>query len=173
MLRLRPLPGSTHVAFAAVDAFEQLPGLLRRLERSLGGSLSAFEVMWADFHTLVTTPPARARPILPDGHPYYVLIEATGSDMESDAARFEQSLSEALEGGDIVDAAIARSVAEQKAMWARRDDVGQTMRNAPIFTFDVTARHCSANRSAIALSWVNVTETWTSSASANISGGPK
>ena len=138
MLRLRPLPGSTHVAFAAVDAFEQLPGLLRRLERSLGGSLSAFEVMWADFHTLVTTPPARARPILPDGHPYYVLIEATGSDMESDAARFEQSLSEALEGGDIVDAAIARSVAEQKAMWALRDDVGQTMRNAPICTFDVS-----------------------------------
>ena len=139
-LRLRPLPGSTNVAFAAADAFEQLPRLLRRLERSLGRSLSAFEVMWADFHTLVTTPPARGRPILSGGHTYYVLIEAMGADMESDAARFEQSLGEALEAGDIADAVIARSVSEQKAMWALRDDVGQTMRNAPIFTFDVSLR---------------------------------
>ena len=44
----------------------------------------------------------------------------------------------ALEAGDIVDAAIAKSIAERNAMWGLRDDVGQTARNAPIIAFDVS-----------------------------------
>ena len=36
--------------------------LLRNLERGFGGTLSAFEVMWADFYKLVTTPPAKGQP---------------------------------------------------------------------------------------------------------------
>ena len=50
VLRLRPRPVSQNTAFAAVDRFEQLPRLLRHMERALGGALSAFEVMWADFY---------------------------------------------------------------------------------------------------------------------------
>jgi len=138
VLRLRPKPVSENVAFVAVDAFEHLPRLLRRLDRALGGSLSAFEVMWSDFYELVTTPPAQGRPPLPHGHPFYVLVEAMGADVEADAERFERVLSEALEAGEIVDAAVAKSGAERKAMWALRDDVAQTGRNAPIFAFDVS-----------------------------------
>ena len=138
VLRLRPKPVSENVAYVAVDAFEHLPRLLRRLDRALGGSLSAFEVMWSDFYELVTTPPAQGRPPLPHGHPFYVLVEAMGADVEADAERFERVLSEALEAGEIVDAAVAKSGAERKAMWALRDDVAQTGRNAPIFAFDVS-----------------------------------
>ena len=138
VLRLRSKPASDSVAFLAVDRFEDLPRLLRRLDRGLGGALSAFEVMWPDFYALVTTEPARGRPVLPHGHPYYVLVEAMGGDPEADAGRFEGVLAEALGAGEIMDAAIAQSGAERAAMWALRDDVGQTMRNAPIITFDVS-----------------------------------
>lgn len=138
VLRLRPRPVSQNTAFAAVDRFEQLPRLLRHMERALGGALSAFEVMWADFYALVTTPPARGRPPLPHGHPYYVLVEAMGGDPEEDAARFERALALALEAGDLADVVIAKSQAECQSMWALRDDVIQLARNFPIFVFDVS-----------------------------------
>jgi FAD/FMN-containing dehydrogenase len=138
VLRLRAKPGSTAVALAAVDSFGALPRLLRHVERGLSGGLSAFEVMWQDFYRLVTTPPARGRAPIADNHPYYVLIEQLGSDEASDVALFERVLGDALEKGIIVDAVVAKSQAERSAIWSLRDDVAQCMRNAPIFTFDVS-----------------------------------
>jgi FAD/FMN-containing dehydrogenase len=140
VLRLRPKPVSQNTAFLAVSEFENLPKLLRRLERDLGGTLSAFEVMWADFYQLVTTEPARGRPPLAYGQPYYVLVESLGADPAEDEPRFEKVLASALEDEVIVDAVIAKSDAERGAMWALRDDVGQTMRNGPIVTFDVSLK---------------------------------
>src|SRR5690348_15447516 len=72
VLRLRPRPVSQNTAIAAIAGFAGLPALLRHMERRLGGTLSAFEVMWADFYQLVTTPPAKGRPPVPHGQPYYV-----------------------------------------------------------------------------------------------------
>ena len=111
---------------------------MRRLETQLGGALTAFEVMWDDYYQLVTTEPARGRPILADRYPYYVLVEASGADPAELEARFETVLAGALEDGDADDAVIAKTKAEGAAIWALRDDVAQTGRNRPIFTFDVS-----------------------------------
>ena len=138
VLRLRAAPASQNTAFVAVSAFDRLPRLLRRIEQGLGGTLSAFEVMWLDFYKLVTTAPAKGRPLLPHDHPYYLLIEAMGGDQAADAERFERVLGDALEAGDIDDAVIAKSQSERDEMWALRDDVGQTGRNRPVFAFDVS-----------------------------------
>ncbi len=138
VLRLRPKPSSQNVAFVAVDSFGKLPRLLRHVERGLGGTLSAYEVLWEDFYRLVTTAPAQGQAPVPYGHPYYVLIEAMGGSEEEDVTRFERVLSEAIEEGEIADAVIAKSQAERNRIWALRDDVAQVGRNAPIFTFDVS-----------------------------------
>ncbi len=138
VLRLQPKPVSQNVAFVAVDGFTQLQPLLRRMETALGGTLSAFEVMWEDFYRLVTTAPAKGRAPLEGRYPYYVLIEALGGDQADDSARFEKALEGALESGDVVDAVVAKSKGECAALWSLRDDVLQVGRNAPIFTFDVS-----------------------------------
>jgi len=95
-------------------------------------------VMWASFHDLVTTEPARGRPLLAGRYPYYVLVESLGGDPKGDAERFEAVLGEALEEGAIADAVIAKSRAEREALWALRDDVAQTARHWPIVAFDVS-----------------------------------
>jgi FAD/FMN-containing dehydrogenase len=138
MLRLRPKPTSQDVAIVAVNDFDALPALLRRLGSALGGRLTAFEVMWTDFYELVTTPPAKGRAPVPLGHPYYVLIESLGADAEADAAAFEAVLGAALEAEEIVDAALAKSQAERDAMWGLRDDVAQVARDGPVLTYDVS-----------------------------------
>jgi FAD/FMN-containing dehydrogenase len=138
VLRLRPKPGSHAVALVAVDRFVLLPRLLRHVERGFAGQLSAFEVMWADFYQLVTSPPAKGRAPLAHGHPYYVLIEQLGGDETADMAQFERVLGETIEQGMIADAVIAKSQTERNAIWSLRDDVSQCLRNWPIFTFDVS-----------------------------------
>src|SRR5262249_7765954 len=131
VLRLRPKPVSQNTAFIAVDSFSELAKLLRRVERGLGGTLSAFEVMWEDFYRLGTREPAQGRPPIPYGHPYYVLVEALGGNQEEDAGRFERALGDIIEEGGLADAVIAKSQAERDRMWGLRDDVAQVARNAP------------------------------------------
>jgi len=140
VLRVWPKPKSQDTGFVAVESFEQLPKFLRHMERALGGTLSAFEVMWEDFYKLVTMEPAKGKPVIAHGHPYYVLVESMGGDQEADSARFEAAMMEALEAGEISDAVIAKSQAERDAMWALRDDVGQVVHTYPMFTFDVSLK---------------------------------
>jgi FAD/FMN-containing dehydrogenase len=166
ILRLRPAPVSQDTAFVGVGSFDGVARLLRRLERRLGGAMSAFEVMWSDFHDLVTSAPARGRPPLAGRHPFYVLIESLGGEEAADAARFEAALAEALEDGDIEDAAIARSGAERAALWALRDDVGQTSRDGPIIAFDVSLpiatmeAYVDTVRAACVARWPDLTPPW-------------
>jgi FAD/FMN-containing dehydrogenase len=136
VLRLREKPVLQATMLVAIDAFENMVAMLRHMDRATGGAVSAFEVMWNNFYTLVTTEPAKSKPPLPREHPYYVLIEAIG--IEDDA--FEAAVAAALEQGLITDAVIARSEAQRRQLWALRDDVEQCFRHAPVFTFDVSLR---------------------------------
>jgi FAD/FMN-containing dehydrogenase len=138
VLRLRQKPKSHNAALVAADRFDQVTALLAAVDGGLGGALSAFEVMWEPFYQLVTSEPARNRPPLHYGHPYYVLIESLGANQELDTERFETVLDEAMAAGYIVDAVLAKSRAERDRLWAMRDDVEQLGRLAPMFTYDVS-----------------------------------
>jgi FAD/FMN-containing dehydrogenase len=159
VLRLRPKPASQNMALLAVDGFAKLPAILRNIEKGLGGTLSAFEVMWGDFYQLVTTPPAQGRAPLAHGHSHYVLIEAMGGDQDDDSVRFERVLAAELEKGEIADAVIAKSKDECHRLWALRDDVLQVWRIAPVFTFDVSLairemeNYTNAVREALLARW--------------------
>jgi FAD/FMN-containing dehydrogenase len=137
-LRLVSRPRSHGTAFVACPDFESVTRLLAVMDSGLGGQLSAFEVMWPEFYEVTTTPPAINTPILPRGYGLYVLIEALGGDPHSDAERLEQALATALEQGLVIDAVIAKSDLERRAMWAPREDVFQTRRYGPTHNFDVS-----------------------------------
>lgn len=137
VLRLREKPAHQDVAFAAVPSFAALTGLLKHMDRALGGGLSAFEVMWPEFYELVTTAPAKGQAPLPHGSPFYVLIESLSGDAGGDG-RFQSALEQALEQELIADVAIAQSQANVAAIWALRDDVGQTGRWGAPIAFDIS-----------------------------------
>ena len=137
-LRLVSRPRSHGTAFVACPDFQSVTRLLAVMDSGLGGQLSAFEVMWPEFYEVTTTPPAMNTPILPRGQGLYVLVEALGGDPQSDAERLEQALGTALEQGLVVDAVIAKSDLERRAMWAPREDVFQTRRYGPTHNFDVS-----------------------------------
>lgn len=138
VIRLREMALGQQTAFAAFDDFTQVTGFLRYIDRAMGGGLCSFEVMWRDYYELVTTPPsANARPV-PLEHSHFVLCEALGTGHPDDAERFEATMGGALEDGLVVDAAVAKSEAERRAMWAIRDSVGDFFRYGPAFLYDVS-----------------------------------
>lgn len=138
VIRLREMALGQQTAFAAFDNFGQVAEFLRFIDRAMGGGLSSFEVMWRDFYELVTTPPSNnARPV-PVEHTHFVICEALGTGHADDAERFENTMAEALEKGLIVDAAVAKSEGERRAMWKIRDSVDQFFRYGPAFLYDVS-----------------------------------
>ena len=137
-LRLVPKPRSQGTALVACPDFNSVVRLLATMDARLGGQLSAFEVMWPEFYQVTTTPPALNVAVLPQGLGIYVLIESLGADPQSDTERLEAALGAAMEAGLVVDAAIAKSDLERRAMWAPREDVFQTRRLGPNHNFDVS-----------------------------------
>ena len=138
VLRLVQPPSSQDTALVAMRDFEQVTGFLRYMDAGLGGTLSAYEVLWQDFYKLVTSQRTDRQAPLEADYPYFVLVEALGSDQQSDSARFQQVLSEAFDQQLVSDAVLAKSQAERDALWAIRDDVVQLLELKPVFLFDVS-----------------------------------
>ncbi|MGB8326102.1 MAG: FAD-binding oxidoreductase [Steroidobacteraceae bacterium] len=138
VLRLREKPLSTNMAFAGLASFDAVAGFLKHMDRALGGTLSAFEVMWRSFYRLVTTAPAKGRPPISQDHPYYVLVESQGADRELDTQRFNAAMESAFAAGLIADAALSQSDADCRAFWSLRDDVEQVTHGGLPVVFDVS-----------------------------------
>lgn len=139
VLRLRPLPRSHNTAFVAIDGFDQLARFLQSMDSVLGGTLSAFEVMWNDFYSLIIGEEGRHGRPLDTTHPFYVLLESTGGNPESDGERFEKALQEAFEQSMVVDAVVAQSKQQRSDLWAIRDDVDHLFASLyPPVAFDIS-----------------------------------
>lgn len=138
VLRLRESPQSENTAFVAFETFDQVGLFLRHMDRSLAGTLSAFEVMWNNFYNLMTNPPATNKAPLPQNYPYYCLVEMLGGNHESDSELFLKSIEAAMEKGIVIDAAVASSSSQSQAMWAIRDDMEQLIKFQPMYNFDIS-----------------------------------
>jgi FAD/FMN-containing dehydrogenase len=123
-LKLYPLPVAQRTALVALSSVRAAVALLARARRHADASLTAFELMSGACLQLVTATFAQQR--LPFGEPaaWYVLLELSDSESEQHArACFDAMLTEALEAGEIVDAAIAESGAQSAAFWHLRESI--------------------------------------------------
>lgn len=131
-------------ALVALNRFEALPTLLRRLHRSLQGQLVAFEVMWGDYYQAVSA--ARdAPPPLESHYPYYALIRACAAASEAQGT-FELALEAAMEEALVEDAVLAKTREEARRLWSIRENFELLLRDKPQFVYDVSLpiRHMEA-----------------------------
>jgi len=139
VLRLRPRPRSINTALVAIEDFDKLGAFLAQADTALGGTMSAFEVLWNDFWVLMTGADSKHGQPLGSRHAFYVLLESSGGDQKADQQRFEEALHEAFESELIVDALIAQSGRQRADMWAIRDDVETLLQKLyPPKVFDVS-----------------------------------
>ena len=120
-LRIFPAPAEQQVALCALESFGKVRALLDLARTRLGGDLTAFEVMWNEYYRLTTELVKGVAAPLPTNHPFYVLMESSGSDAARIRGDLEEMLGKALEQEIILDATIASSGAAATAIWKIRD----------------------------------------------------
>jgi len=134
VVKLFPLPKSRQTAMLAVESFDAVTGILKTLQTGLAGTLSACEVMWNNYYRGVTGEGGHTAP-LARNHPFYVLVEAEGSDPQPDDTRFEHLLEGLIEKAAIVDAVVPKSQAERESLWRIREDFDALL---PAYLYDVS-----------------------------------
>ncbi|MBW0170468.1 MAG: FAD-binding oxidoreductase [Hydrogenophaga sp.] len=133
VLRMFPKAGSSVVAMCACEDYAAVLRLLGAARSGLGPLLSAFEVMWPDYWDRAVNELRARNPFAGDDTRYgaYVLIEALGTDPESDLPRFESWMEKLLEEGVVPNAVVAQSLAEEQALWGVRDACGELHQTWP------------------------------------------
>ncbi len=121
VFQLQPEPSWIGLALVAVAGFDDASALLASARRSLGPILSAFEIMWPDYWTMVTRHVAGRRDPFDRPHGLYVLIEGHGQNGEREGEAFDAWLEQVFDEIEIADAVLARSLSDIDQFWAIRD----------------------------------------------------
>ena len=136
VLKLSPKPTSACTALCAMPSFSSAAALLKQARTALP-SLSAFEVMWADFMAAAIDVASLRQPF-PAEAPVYVLIETQGANEDAERRQLESFLGEALEAETVIDVIVAQSLDDKERLWAYRETVGELLAQMkPHAAFDV------------------------------------
>lgn len=136
VLKLVPMPSTQKIAFVALRDFQSVLHLLA-LARRLP-TLSAFEVMWHDYYSLMANSASNRRPVPPE-HSYYVLVEALGYDENVDTHLFESFLDVAHDADLVADAVVATSAKQAADLWRVREGSEIIAREMnPFVSFDIS-----------------------------------
>ncbi|GBG31529.1 D-2-hydroxyglutarate dehydrogenase, mitochondrial [Hondaea fermentalgiana] len=131
-----PKPVARQVALLALDSFDEVLSTLQKARSCLGEVLSAAE-FWdsPSLNMLLDTMPevVSSRPIEGD-HPFYLLIEAAGSDAEHDMAKLERFL-DGFEHG-----VLAMDESQVASLWSIRENLPVALqhRGGRTYKYDVS-----------------------------------
>lgn len=118
VLRLLPKPTTQSVCLLSTDSYDKVLRLLNQAKRL--PTLSAFEVMWQDYYTLVANS-GTGRDVLPADQPFYILVETLGHHPDVDEQLANAFLENAYEEGLIADAVLASSDRQRQELWNVRE----------------------------------------------------
>jgi FAD/FMN-containing dehydrogenase len=129
VLKLFPRPRSRAAAWAAVSDPAAALALLNRLRGALGDRVTAFELVGRSGLDLVLKHIPGSQDPLPERHDWQVLVELT--DPAADAgldADLERLLADAVDAGEVADAAVAKSATQANALWALRENISEAQK---------------------------------------------
>mgnify|MGYP002628717674 FL=1 len=124
VLKLWPQPRQTVTTWIGVPDGHAAVALLNRAQAATGGQVTGFEYMVRAALDLTFTNLPRNRDPLAETVPAAVLMEAnSGEEGEGLRATVEAVLAGAIEDGLVLDAVIAESQGQAKALWQIREDM--------------------------------------------------
>lgn len=139
-LQLFPAPTAVATAFAGVRDIDAAIALLNSLQAASGGFVTAFELIPKDLvgnvreHFPDTPSPLEK---IPDFSALIEISSTAGTDLRPGAGGrlqldvlMERVLEDALNDGLVLDAAIAKSEAQRKALWAVRELIPESEKRA-------------------------------------------
>lgn len=136
-LRLYPSPGNTTTLMLAVPEAGNAVSFLARMRAILGDRVESFELISRFALELVERHIGGMSFPLESGNGWFVLTEVATD--EPDDARLEGLLRKAFESGLIVDAVIAKNMAESDSLWRARHAVSEAQKyEGPSIKHDIS-----------------------------------
>lgn len=123
-LRLYPRPAAFATALVALASPAAALALLGELHEKLGDAVTTYELFPRIALDLVCRHVPSTRDPFDRAHPWYVLVEITLPQTDSDlGARFESALAAAIDRDAATDAVTAGSDAQREALWRLRESI--------------------------------------------------
>ena len=127
-----------NVAYLGLESFEKVQKAYRAAKSQLSEILSAFELMDGQSQDLVHTVTRKKRPL--DGqHPFYCLIETSGSNSEHDSEKLESFLEFVMGEGIVSDGVLAQDETQIQALWSWREGIPECLGHwGGIYKYDLS-----------------------------------
>lgn len=130
-------PQAVNVAFLGVESFPKVLEVFREAKKSLAEILSAFEFLDTDSMILVKQNLKLTSPI--DDHPFYILIETSGSEGVHDKEKLSRFLDTMLQSGLVLDGTVASETSKIQHIWNLRERVAEgLMHDGYCYKYDVS-----------------------------------
>ncbi|KLU82037.1 D-lactate dehydrogenase 2 [Magnaporthiopsis poae ATCC 64411] len=131
-------PKAVNVAFLGLESYDKAQQAFREAKGQLSEILSAFELLDSGSQDIVAEVTKNRQP-LDDKHPFYCLIETSGSNSEHDSAKLEAFLESVMEKEIVSDGVVAQDQTQVKALWAWREGVPECVGHwGGVYKYDVS-----------------------------------
>jgi FAD/FMN-containing dehydrogenase len=115
-----------NVAFLGLESYEKVQEAFKAAKGQLSEILSAFELMDSQSQDLVHEVTKNKRP-LEGEHPFYCLIETSGSNAEHDNEKLEKFLEDVMEKEIVSDGVVAQDETQVRALWGWREGIPECL----------------------------------------------
>ena len=119
-------PKAVNVAYFGLPSFENVQRAFRAAKSELSEILSAFELMDARSQEVVHEVTGKRYP-LESPHPFYCLVETSGSNSEHDFAKLESFLENVMGEEIVSDGVQAQDETQIKSLWSWREGVPECL----------------------------------------------
>lgn len=130
-------PSAQNVAVFALESFDDVQKVFGRVKSHCGEILSAFEFMDQDAFNLVVAHGIKNP--FEGKHPFYVLIETSGSNKDHDDEKLSGLLEELMESSVITDGVMAQDESQAGSLWSLRESIAEAAgKKGAVYKYDLS-----------------------------------
>lgn len=133
-------PSAMNVAVFALDSYDAVQTVFGQVKKHCGEILSAFEFFdQTSFDVVQKHATAGVRDPFEARHPFYVLIETSGSNKDHDDEKLQVLLEDLMESGLIQDGVLAQDETQLQSLWALRESIPEAAgKMGKVFKYDLS-----------------------------------
>lgn len=127
-----------NVAYFGLESYEHVQQAFREAKGQLSEILSAFELMDGRTQKLVNRVKGKPMP-LEGEHPFYCLIETSGSNTDHDAEKLEKFLEFVMENEIVSDGILAQDQTQIQELWSWREGITECLgHDGGVYKYDLS-----------------------------------
>jgi FAD/FMN-containing dehydrogenase len=129
---------AVNVAYFGLESYEHVQRAFREAKGQLSEILSAFELMDGRSQKLVNRVTGKKMP-LEGEHPFYCLIETSGSNADHDGEKLEKFLEHVMETEVVQDGILAQDQTQIQELWSWREGITECLgHDGGVYKYDLS-----------------------------------